>query len=229
MENYPSKQGSLKTLKVSIENISPPNGTIFSSVWFGFHDGSYTSFSLGSAASPAIERMAEDGNSGPLTNEFNRVASGIIQGTLFGSANVFNDSFPGDIVSRKVVIDGSLSSSRYFSYATMIVPSNDAFIANEDPRAHRIFDDEGSFVGADFVVYGSEVLDAGTEVNDEAPFNAAGAGPVFAVGAGVVENGVVHLHEGYKPGGTILSNPMFANANFKVGGYRVARIVVSEA
>ena len=111
----------------------------------------------------------------------------------------------------------------------MVIPSNDAFIAHEDPKAHQIIDSEGNFLGADIVVPGSDVRDAGTEVNDEAPFHAAGAGPVFIVDAGVAENGVVHTHEGYQPGGTILSNPNFTNANFRVGGYQVARITVTGA
>ena len=76
---------------------------------------------------------------------------------------------------------------------------------------------------------GREVLDAGTEVNDEAPLHAAGAGPVFLFDAGVAEKGVVHRHEGYQPGGTILSIPMWTNADFTVPDYRVARITVTEA
>lgn len=229
MESYSRQKSYLRTLEIKVENLAPTNGTILSSVWFGFHDGSFTVYNLGSVASPALERIAEDGNTGPLINEFQRIDAGIVQGTLFGSDNVFNNIFPGSTILRKVVIDGSLCNSRYFSYAAMIIPSNDAFIANHSPVAHPVFDDEGNFLGADFTIAGSEVLDAGTEVNDEAPFNAAGAGPVFIIGAGVAENGVVRQHEGYKPGGTILSNPAFVNANFKVDGYLLARITVSEA
>lgn len=231
MHNHPTtcNDSSLKTLKVTVENVAPPKGNVLSQIWFGFHDGSFITHSLGSPASSALERLAEDGNSGPLTNDFCRSGAGIVQGTLFGSDDILNSTFPGSTTSLKVVLDGSLPSSRYFSYAAMVIPSNDAFIANEDPVAHQIFDDEGNFIGAEFIVLGNEVLDAGTEVNDEAPLHAAGAGPVFIFDAGVAENGVVHTHEGYKPGGTILSNPLWTNANFKVGGYRLARITVSEA
>ena len=82
----------------------------------------------------------------------------------------------------------------------------------------------GGFLGADIIVLGSGVLDAGTEVNDEAAFHAIGAGPVFIADAGVPENGEVHVHPGYQPGGALLSNPNFANADFKAVGYRIARI-----
>jgi hypothetical protein len=219
----------IQTLKITVKNLSPQNGTALAPIWFGFHDGSFNIYKLDTPASLAVKRLAEDGNTGPLTNEFCKSSAGIVQGTLFGSDDIFDSTFPGSTTSLKVAIDGSLSSSRYFSYGVMVLPSNDAFIANENPKAHQIFDDEGNFIGADFIVYGSEVLDAGTEVNDEAPLHAAAAGPIFLRGAGVVENGVVHAHSGYKPGGTILSIPVFANADFKAEGYQLAQITVSEA
>jgi len=201
---------------------------VLSQLWFGFHDGNFRTYELGVPASSALERLAEDGNTGPLTIEFNRSGSGIVQGTVAGSDDVFNNIFPGSSFSLKVAIDINSQDSRYFSFAAMIIPSNDAFIANEDPTAHQVVDDDGNFVGADIVVMGSEVRDAGTEVNDEAPLHAAGAGPIFIFNAGVVENGSVEIHEGYKPSGIILSNPAFSNANFKVEGYRLARITVTE-
>ncbi|NEN88240.1 MAG: hypothetical protein F6K48_04645 [Okeania sp. SIO3H1] len=49
-------------------------------------------------------------------------------------------------------LDASLASSRYFSYGAMGLPSNDAFIANENPLGIRIFDEDGNFLGADFIV-----------------------------------------------------------------------------
>ena len=229
MPNQPvSETTNLRTLAITVENLAPPRGTVLTPLWFGFHDGSFTIYSLGSPASHALERLAEDGNTGPLTNEFSRRGAGVVQGTLFGSDDVLNSIFPGSVVTQKILLDTSRCKNLYLSYGAMVVPSNDAFIANENPLAHQIVDGDGNFLGADVTVFGTEVRDAGTEVNDEAPFHAAGAGPIFLFDAGVAENGVVHTHKGYKAGGTILSNPAFANANFKVGGYRVARIVVTK-
>jgi hypothetical protein len=54
-----------------------------------------------------------------------------------------------------------------FSYLAIVIPSNDAFIGNADPQAHRLFDAYGTFLGAYFTIYGSDVPDAGPEVNDE--------------------------------------------------------------
>jgi len=230
MQNHTAPVSTqLKTLNITVENLSPPQGTALSPLWFGFHNGEFTVFTCGAPASAALERLAEDGNTGPLTSQFSQVEAGVVQGTVFGTDDIFNGIFPGSTVSLKVVIDVSLPNSRFFSYAAMVIPSNDAFISNENPKAHEIIDSCGKFVGLDITVMGREILDAGTEVNDEAPLHAAGAGPVFMFNTGVNERGIIHRHEGYQPGGTILSIPMWANADFTVPDYRVARITVTEA
>lgn len=115
----------------------------------------------------------------------------------------------------------------------MVIPSNDAFIGNDGAFAHKIVDGDGTFLGADFVVSGSQVWDAGTEVNDEIPANTAFLGQM-APDTGVDEDGVVHQHPGFQGsegfGGTlgnILGDDMFANADFTVDDYNVARITVT--
>ena len=121
-------------------------------------------------------------------------------------------------------LDGSLPSSRYFSYASMVIPSNDAFIANGNPLAHAIFDASGDFLGADFLVAGAAVLDAGTEVNDEIPENVAFLGQTVP-NTGTTESGTVQIHPGFSPAGNILS--AFPGADFTAPGYQVARISIT--
>src|SRR4051812_36345017 len=94
----------------------------------GFHDGSFTIYRDGAPASAALERLAEDANAGPISNRFNQAGGGISQGIAFGSNDILNNIFPGSSASAKVLLDCSLTNSHYFSYAAMIVPSNDAFI-----------------------------------------------------------------------------------------------------
>ena len=49
----------------------------------------------------------------------------------------------------------------------MIIPSNDAFIGNEDPLAYELFDAEGNFTGRVTIdIFASDIYDSGTEVND---------------------------------------------------------------
>jgi hypothetical protein len=107
----------------------------------------------------------------------------------------------------------------------LIIPSNDFFIANGNPLAHRIFDDAGNFLGADFVVTGAQVLDAGTEINDELLETTA----FFSQSVpdtGTREGAGVELATGFIPNGRILSSPDFANADFTAAGYEAARFRV---
>ena len=109
----------------------------------------------------------------------------------------------------------------------MIIPSNDAFVANGDPTAHAVFNDAGEFIGADFEILGTEINDAGTEVNDESPMNTAFFGQA-APDTGDTEGGVITAHPGFAAMGSggILDDPMFAGADFTQAGYRIARVKV---
>ncbi|MFM9874529.1 MAG: spondin domain-containing protein [Fimbriimonadaceae bacterium] len=208
-------------VRVTITNMAPANGTYLTPTWFGFHDGNFDSFNVGAAASMGIERIAEDGNPAVLDGEF--IGSGA--GTVSGVLNGIGPIGPGASTSKIVTINENLTSSLYFSWASMIIPSNDAFIGNDNARQHRLFSNAGAFVGMDFIVLGSQVWDSGTEVNDEIPMNTAFFGQM-APNTGTPENGVVGFHQGFNPGGNILSSAMFANANFKTPGYTIARIQV---
>jgi PEP-CTERM motif len=220
------------TLKVTVENLGPQQGAFFSPVWVGFHDGNFDFFNIGQPATLAIERQAEDADSSEISNLFNSSSVGLVEGRVFGPTGPLRAFFPGNSASATFTVDETLASSRYFSYGAMVVPSNDAFIANDNPRAFRIFDDSSNFIPTSFVILGSNVLDAGSEVNDENRFNAAGVGPTplldFRPNTGIDENGLVRVHPGLIPGGNILGSPNFANANFKASGYQVARITISK-
>lgn len=207
---------------VRIENLAPANGTYLTPVWVGFHNGGFDIFDLGQPASAALEALAEDGMTGPLAASFLGSGMGTVEGTIGGGP--FG---PGTVLTMDFMLDGLAATSRYFSFASMVVPSNDAFIGNDNPLAWEIFDAGGNFVGADFIVAGSMILDAGTEVNDEIPANTAFFGQMTP-NTGTDENGVVHLHPGYlAPGsGGILDDPMFANADFTAPGYQAARITI---
>jgi len=155
-------------VEVRITNLSPSGGTFLTPMWFGFHNGNFDMFSEGGAASAGVERIAEDGNAVALGTEF--AASG--QGSVAGLLNGIGPIAPGATTSRVVTLPND-PSSLYFSFMSMVIPSNDAFIGNDDARAHRLRNELGNWIGADFVVLGTGVLDAGTEVNDEIPMNTA--------------------------------------------------------
>ncbi len=126
------------SVTVTIENLAPPNGGFLTPVWVGFHDGGFDLGDRGAAASPELERLAEDGNTGPLMAAFAAGGNGVVQGTLVSDFGI-PPLAPGETATMKFTLDGDDASSRFFSYASMVIPSNDAFIANGNPLAHRIF------------------------------------------------------------------------------------------
>lgn len=211
---------------VTITNLSPDLGTFLTPVWVGFHDGSFDLYDSGVAASADLERLAEDGDTSFLSSAFQSSGAGTTDATIISTGSI-PPFAPGDNGSMMFTLDGLNAQNRYFSYASMIIPSNDAFIANGNPMSIEVFDDMGNFVGADFIVVGSQVLDAGTEVNDEIPENTAFFGQTVP-DTGVVEGGVVHAHPGFLPPGSggILDDPAFVNADFLADGYQVARITI---
>ena len=217
---YPEKSMAISQVTVSVENLAPTNGTRLTPVWGGFHNGEFDTFDGGSPASAGLEALAEDGNNAPLSAEFNASGSGQVDSNI-GSAPIQ----PGETVSETFTIDGSSSNGQYFSFASMVLPSNDIFIGNNNPEAYVIFDPAGNFLGADILVLGSRAYDAGTEVNDELPANTAFFGQTTP-DTGVDENGVVSLSNGFLPAsaGGILAATDFANADFTAAGYQFARI-----
>jgi Ca2+-binding RTX toxin-like protein len=209
-------------LTIEIQNLAPTNGTLLTPVWFGFHNGTFDTYDRGRPVSPGIERIAEDGTVEVINREFDLAGFGTVQGAVLGLEGTPGPIDVGETASFTVTLDSSAATSRYFSYASMIIPSNDFFISNGNERAHEIFDAQGNLLGADFTVLGSQVLDAGSEINDEVPANTAFFGQQTP-DTGVTENGVVQLATGFIPGGPILSDPRFANADFTAPGYQVAR------
>lgn len=223
---------SAATLRVTVENLAPINGGFLTPAWVGFHDGTFDLYNRDESLDgfPGLESLVEDGDTAQLTDAFASEEPSGVQTTLL------SDNIPplevGEVTS--FILDVDPAVNQYFSYASMVIPSNDAFIANGNPLAHEIFDDAGNFLGADFVVLGSEVLDGGTEVNDELPFSTAFLGQQ-APNTGTDENGVVTEHPGLTVGtilGTTDSSALnglplnFTGADFTAPGYEVARFRV---
>lgn len=201
-------------VRVEITSLTPAGGVFLTPVWIGFHDGSFDLYDRGAAVGagslPAsLEALAEDGATGPLSADFAASpagANGGIDATVPGTTGLPGPHDPGEqTVSGPFLLDPVMN--RFFSYASMVIPSNDAFIANGNPLAVSLFDAAGDFIGADFVVLGESVLDAGTEVNteeDAAFLNQS------APNTGVDENGVVELHPGFNGS---LGNPLGTPVN----------------
>ena len=154
------------------------------------------------AVSPEL-RAAID--AGVDLNEFipdNSIASLFAQSSAGANGGVQDILFPfsttprffvllrsGESISQTIKVEARLTN-RFFSYAAMLFPTNDGFIANDDPQGIEIFDEQGNFIGADFTVFGDQVWDGGTEVNDEEQTSIPFTPPIF--GLSVDEGGVIH-------------------------------------
>lgn len=180
-----SAAGAQERVRVTFENLQPSDGFFLTTVFGGFHDGSFDIFDPNSAASSSLELLAEDGLVSGLQSDF--TANGVGQQTTFGNAAGFGGApflDPGEASSQLLDLD---SDSRFFNFATMVIPTNDAFFGNG--TAIEILDDNGVFTGNQTFTLGlADIWDAGTEVND-------GEGAAFSTAGGISsdEGGVVTL------------------------------------
>ena len=209
---------------VEVENLAPESGNFLTPVWLAFHDGSFDIFDEGGTASAGLESLAEDGATGTLGAEFESSRTGSAHATLTSGGEI-PPFAPGASNAMTITLDGASPLSRFLSFATMVIPSNDAFVANGDPMAMEIFDADGNFTGAEIIVQGTQVWDAGTEVNDEVPANTAFLEQAMP-NTGEDEAGTIQLHAGFMPGGTILG--AYPAADFLVGGFEVLRVTITE-
>jgi len=193
--------GDGEAIQVTVENTLPEGGTFLTPVWFGFNDGEATNFSVyerGQEASTGLERLAEDGNVAVISSEFSQ-ATGTngVDSTIFGlGAGAPGPIDPGETATFIINVNPDDVGQGNFVWATMVIPSNDAFLASPgNPLADPIFSSDGSFLGPiEILRFGTDVLDAGTEVNtevDAAFLNQTGPN------TGEDENGVVTSHIGF--------------------------------
>lgn len=170
-------------VQITFENLQPSDGFYLTPVFAGFSDGSFDIFDAGTAASGSLEAIAEDGMVGGLQADF--TANGVGQQTVFANAAGFAGApvlDPGEAASQ---IFGLTTNSRILNFATMVIPTNDSFIGNDNGIA--ILDAAGNFNGNQTIDFSfADIWDAGTEVNDlmGIPFSAPN-------GSSSDENGVV--------------------------------------
>lgn len=189
-------------LRLSVRNTSDTGGTATTPFYFGFHNGGFDLFNVGEAASPGLERLAEDGIFAPNDpSGFTTLADERLAGQpdSQGTAVVGTTPAggPGPIAAgtqhSRIIDIADPALNQYVSFGAMLLPSNDAFVGTDD--AIQLFDAYGNFNGASTTVFsGGDVYDAGTEFNteeDAAFLNQTGPN------TGLDENGVVRLHEGF--------------------------------
>ena len=169
-----------KEFDVTVTNLT--RGQRFTPILVVSHKEGVNLFTLGQSASSALATLAETGNTAPLT------------ALLMATPGVKDVVTVGPLLdpsaSRTITIQGG-GKYKYLSLASMMIPTNDAFISLNGVKA-LTGDDQG---------FASPAYDAGSEVNDE--LCSSIPGPSFVEcggpgGGGAPGNGegYVHIHAG---------------------------------
>jgi len=186
------------SVTLTFSNIAGANGAALSPILAAFHDGSYNPFSTGSAASSAIQSIAEAGNGQGLAANLAAANLGGMSTTVAATTNGFGPGIYLPGATGSVTLNLDPVKDRYLSYFSMVVPSNDRFIGNASSTEIQLFDSTGHFTGGTYVENGNTVWDAGTEA--DGLFGAA-----FLVGS----NGADHLAQ---------NGVVTANSDFSIYG-----------
>lgn len=148
-------------LKVTVESLVPANGISFAPVHVGFGNGSFDAFDLGSAAGAPIVSIAEGGSGSAWFPAFATAEAGAMLGTV-----AFAPLQPGGMWMNTFMVDAAIN--RYFTFASMVVPSNDHFVGNDDPKEYALFGAGGALQIHSITVKAGEIWDAGSEAFDPA-------------------------------------------------------------
>jgi len=161
-------------LRVTVENLAPANSISFAPFRFGVGNGTFDAFDAGSTAfllgqptiaTAPIVSVAEGGAATTWFPAFASAESGANLGSVTGPGGPF---LPGQVGTADFTVD---TSNRFFTYGSMIVPSNDHFIGNDDPMEEELFDASGNLLITSFTEKARAIWDAGSETQN--PTNAA--------------------------------------------------------
>jgi hypothetical protein len=171
-------QAQNQGIRVEVTSNAPAGGVAITPLWVGFHDGSFDVFDAGATASAGLEEVAESGSTAGISGEFLAAFGSGVDVTL-GSPDGPPPIQPGETVTS-AVFNIDRTDNQFFSYASMILPSSDYFIANGAPTAFDLSSIFGTQNSISFDL-GGTVWDAGTEVND---FATSPGNPLFGIPAG---------------------------------------------
>lgn len=175
---------SATSISVTITNEQAAGGLFLTPLLSIFHDGSFDNFDAGTTANAGVELLAEEGSPAGVIADVD--AANAANGTNFQTAVLANPAGfggapvldPGEVTTLEIDVD---TANRYFSFLSMVIPSNDTFIGNDNPLAYELFDAAGDFVFTGAIgVTAANAWDAGTEADDG---NGAAFAPPTGTGA----------------------------------------------
>lgn len=145
---------------VTAENLSPTNSVSFAPLRLAFNSGVFDSFDLGEAPTAPIISIAEGGGGGDWFPAFAAADPTAVLGTVGDALTA------GSTVSASFIVDPLVNP--FFTFGSMVVPSNDHFIGNDDPRAFRLFDAAGNLAITSIGQRARDIWNAGSEISDPA-------------------------------------------------------------
>lgn len=164
-----------RTYEITITNIT--SGQTFTPILGASHKRAIQLFNVGEPALHELAELAESGDIGPLSSTLNSVPN-----LVYATDNTDGLLGPGE--SAVLTLQSARRFNR-FSFAAMLIPTNDTFVAVNSTRLPR----------HSKVVY-ARAYDAGSEVNDELCANIPGP-PCGGEGASAEDGeGFVHISDG---------------------------------
>ena len=171
-----------KTVTVTIKNLAPTNSVSFAPTRVGFGNGSFDAFNAGNTATGPIVSIAEGGSGNLWFPAFAAADPTAVLGSVGGAL------LPGQTATQVFTVDSITNA--FFTFASMVIPSNDLFIGNDNPQQYRLFDSMGNLTLTTINQSAGQIWDAGSEVAN--PLNAA-----FVQGgnnsARIADNGTVQF------------------------------------
>ncbi len=149
-------QAQSRMVTVTVTNLAPTNSVSFAPLHLGFHNGAFDAFNVGATAGPGIVSVAEGGAGGQWQADFAAADPMSTRGTIGGALT------SGQSRSQSFIVNAGMN--RFFTFASMVIPSNDFFIGNDNAQQYRLFDDAGNLLINSITQTSSQIWDAGSEL-----------------------------------------------------------------
>jgi hypothetical protein len=147
-----------RNVTVTVTNLAPTNSIAFAPLHVGFHQGFFDSFNIGQTAGAGIISVAEGGSGTQWQADFAAADPTATRGTIGGLL------LSG--ASASMTFNVNVGLNRYFSFANMVVPSNDFFLCNDNPL--MLFNSTGDLLLSSIYQTTNQIWDAGSELFDPA-------------------------------------------------------------
>ena len=154
-------------VRVTVQNLAHANDVSFAPLRLGFNNGTFDAFNNGQTPTAPIISIAEGGSGMDWFPAFATSDPTATLGTVVPSPA--GPLQPGVTATADFSVDRTVN--RFFTFGSMVVPSNDHFIGNDSPTAYMLFNAAGNLNITTISQFGRDIWDNGSELED--PANAA--------------------------------------------------------